>query len=73
MNQASKSISILSLGQIMAIAREHITDGSAFNILEEHVHQVAAIILEKPLNKVDEQSKIAVAEVESMLSRLEAV
>lgn len=67
MNEASREIAILSLGQILAIADESISSDRLRETLERHVRQVAAIVQDKPLNKPDESTETLLSQVRQIL------
>lgn len=68
MTEAGKEIAILSLGQILAVSQESITDPKAAETVNRHVRQVAAIIQGKVHNKPDEETERLMAQVARILS-----
>ena len=68
MNDAGKQIAILSLGQILAVSQESVTDPKTAETINRHVRQVAAIIQGKVHNKPDEETERLLAQVAAILS-----
>jgi hypothetical protein len=67
MNEAGREIAILSLGQILALAEDHI-EGKDLEILERHVKQIAAILQGKEWNRPDETTAHLLFNVRQLLT-----
>jgi hypothetical protein len=67
MKEASRSIAIFSLGQVIAVAREKIREPEAFETIERHVKQVVAVLMDKPYDRIDGQCDSIVSQVEALL------
>jgi thiamine monophosphate synthase len=71
MNEVGREIAILSLGQVLAVADEHVEDPRALETIERHVRQVAAIIQGKPHNKPDEETAALIQRVRALIAETE--
>lgn len=72
MTDAGREIAILSLGQILAIATEHIEDQKAAETLDRHVRQVAAIVMDKPHNKPDSETETLLSQIREIITQAAA-
>jgi len=67
MTEAAREIAILSLGQILATIEDEVENQRARETLDRHVRQVAAIVLDKPLNKPDHFTDELLSQVRNLI------
>lgn len=72
MNDVGIEIAILSLGQILVVAQEQISDPKSLETVERHVRQVAAVLQGRHNNKPDESTVALLGKVRTLLTEATA-